>query len=96
MNLNRYSFKEHGYREGVDNKINNKNYIASYYKEDVKGISIDIGVFKSIRGGVLFIIKYYFDNIVVYQVEVKESSICDIESVAIYISSIIGGEGEVE
>ena len=86
MKISTTIFGEAGYIEYQDcNNKNIKYYISSYYK-NVVGIKICIDVFRSLRGGLLFKVKYYYKDFEVYHLNTKEVCISKIEELVTTIN----------
>lgn len=85
MELNIKNFVDNGYKE-YNNNTSWKNYITSYRKEIGKDVAIDIDVLKSIRGGLLYKVRYIaYNAILVDSVIIKNPDIYAIENIGVNI-----------
>ena len=80
--------QEHNYVEYKNTKNRMKYYLTSFRKI-IDDIVIDITVLKSIRGGILFVVKYYYMDIEIYNINTKEANIINIEEVASIIKNTL-------
>ena len=88
MKLNISNLVERGYIEYQDANNDIKYYISSYQK-NIDGIKINVDVFKSIRGGLLFKVRYYYKDFNIYKLNTKDINIYDIEYLATTIDKDI-------
>lgn len=84
MELDISTLEEFGYIKYINTKNRMKYYLCSYVK-NINDIDINIEVLKSIRGGILFKVRYSYRGINIYGFNTKEGYINKIED----ISSVI-------
>ena len=81
MKLDISTLEVFGYIKYINTKNRMKYYLCSY-KKNINDIDIDIEVFKSIKGGILFKVGYSYRGINIYGFNIKEGYVNMIEDIS--------------